>query len=190
MVDMAPWALSLPERFWPEFFSGATSTPYVGQPPCYSFLVRSVGWPERSTASFSSSSSCLNQKAMQTSHTTLEKIERLNIVLLGLSAGFGWLLGYGHVFSLILGGIVMQGNFWLLKKLVRHALSPASQSWAGKSRAGLWFVAKSVFFLGVLSVLLARYPVHGQSFAAGVSLLLLACVIVGLSEPKSKTACP
>ncbi len=127
---------------------------------------------------------------MRTNHTTIEKIERLNLLLVGLSAGIGWLVGYGHIFSLILGGIVMQGNFWLLKKLVRSALSASPKGWAGKSHAALWFAAKSVFFLALLGALLLHYPVHGQSFAVGVSLLLLACVIVGLSEQKSKTACP
>lgn len=126
---------------------------------------------------------------MQTGQTTVGKIERLNIVLVGLSAGLGWLLGYGHVFSLVLGGVVMQGNFWLLKKLVYSAFSPSSRGGAEKSRAAVWFVAKSVFFLVLLSALLLRYPVHGQSFAVGVSLLLLACVIVGLSKLKSKTVC-
>ncbi len=125
---------------------------------------------------------------LRTNHTTIEKIEWLNLLLVGLSAGLGWLAGYGHIFSLILGGAVMQGNFWLLKKLIRSALSSSPKGWAGKSRTVLWFAAKSVFFLALLSVLLLRYPVHGQSFAVGVSLLLLACVIVGLSESKSKTA--
>ena len=126
---------------------------------------------------------------LRPNHTTIEKIEWLNLLLVGLCAGLGWLAGYGHIFSLILGGVVMQGNFWLLKKLVRSALSSSPKGWAGKSPAALWFVAKSVFFLVLLSTLLLRYPVHGQSFTVGVSLLLLACVIVGLSEPESKTVC-
>jgi hypothetical protein len=123
---------------------------------------------------------------MQTSPTTIEKIERLNLALVGLGAGLSWLLGYGHGLSLLLGGAVMHGNFWLLKKLVRSLLLAPSQGGPGRSRAAIWFVAKSLFFLGLLSALLLRYPVHGQSFAVGVSLLLLACVIVGLSEPRTE----
>lgn len=124
---------------------------------------------------------------MQTSPTTIEKIERLNLVLVGLGAGLSWLLGYGHGLSLLLGGIVMHGNFWLLKKLVRSLLSASSPGGPRRSRAAVWFVAKSLLFLGLLSAVLLRYPVHGQSFAVGVSLLLLACVIVGLSEPRTET---
>ena len=79
----------------------------------------------------------------------------------------------------------MQANFWLLKKVVRSALSPSPNGADGKSRAIIWFMAKGLFFLVLLSALFIRYPVHGQSFAVGVSLLLLACVIVGLSVSKS-----
>ena len=123
---------------------------------------------------------------MQTSPTTIEKIERLNLALVGLGAGLSWLLGYGHGQSLLLGGAVMHGNFWLLKKLVRSLLLAPSQGGPSRSRAAIWFVAKTLFFLGLLSALLLHYPIHGQSFAVGVSLLLLACVIVGLSEPRTE----
>ena len=118
--------------------------------------------------------------------TTIEKIERLNIILVGVSAGVGWATGYLHVLSLIVGGVVMQVNFWLLKKVVRTALTSSAGSPAGKSRAAVWFVAKGLFFLALLSALLIRYPIHGGSFAVGVSLLLIACVIVGLSEHDSQ----
>lgn len=117
-------------------------------------------------------------------HTTIEKIERFNIPLIGVSAFIGWQTGYIHVPSLILGGIAMQVNFWLLKKVTRSALSPAASDAGGKSRALIWFVLKAIFFLVLLSALFYGYPVHGESFVIGVSLLLLACVIIGLSVPK------
>ena len=79
----------------------------------------------------------------------------------------------------------MQVNFWLLKKVVRSALSSSASEAGGKSRAAIWFVLKGLCFLVLLSALFIRYPVHGESFAVGVSLLLLACVIVGLSVSKS-----
>ncbi len=117
--------------------------------------------------------------------TTIEKIERLNILLIGLGAGISWATEYVHVPSLIVGGVVMQVNFWLLKKVVRTALSPSAHDGGGKSRAPIWFVAKGLLFLALLSALFIRYPIHGQSFAIGVSLLLLACMIVGLSVSKN-----
>lgn len=79
----------------------------------------------------------------------------------------------------------MQVNFWLLKKVVRTALAPANMGNSGKARAALWFLAKGLFFLLLLSALFIRYPVAAGSFICGVSLLLLACVIVSLSEPKA-----
>ena len=99
--------------------------------------------------------------------TTIEKIERLNIPLVGISALIGWLTGYIHAPSLIAGGVVMQANFWLLKKVVRTALSSSAGTAGGKSRAAIWFLAKGLFFLVLLSSLFIRYPVHGESFAVG-----------------------
>ena len=75
--------------------------------------------------------------------TTIEKIEQLNILLIGLGAGISWATEYVHVPSLIVGGVVMQVNFWLLKKVVRTALSPSAHDVGGKSRAPIWFVAKA-----------------------------------------------
>lgn len=110
----------------------------------------------------------------------IEKIERLNLVLVGAGALIGWGLGFVHVPSLLLGGGIMHANFWLLKKIVRAVLH-AEEGSGGKTWAILWFSAKGVLFLLLLSALFTRYPVHAESFACGVSLLLLACVIVSLS---------
>jgi len=79
----------------------------------------------------------------------------------------------------------MQVNFWLLKKVVRTALAPAKTGSSGKARAALWFSAKGLLFLLLLSALFIRYPIEAGSFICGVSLLLLACVIVSLSEPRA-----
>jgi hypothetical protein len=81
----------------------------------------------------------------------------------------------------------MQVNFWLLKKVVRAALAPAEMATSGKARAALWFLAKGLLFLLLLSALFIRYPIKAGSFICGVSLLLLACVIVSLSEPRGQS---
>jgi hypothetical protein len=111
---------------------------------------------------------------------TIEKIERLNLVLIGVGALAGWSTGVVHVPSFLLGGGIMQANFWLLKKTVRAVLSPLREGSSGKARAAVWFSAKGVVFLLLLSALFIRYPVHAGSFTVGVSLLLLTCVIVTL----------
>ncbi|TMA54799.1 MAG: hypothetical protein E6J80_09935 [Deltaproteobacteria bacterium] len=112
--------------------------------------------------------------------TTIEKIERLNLALLGVGTLAGWSTGWVHVPSFLLGGGIMQANFWLLKKVVRTVLAHP-RAGGGKARAALWFSAKGVLFLLLLSALFIRYPVQAVSFALGVSLLLVACVIVSLS---------
>ena len=113
--------------------------------------------------------------------TTIEKIERLNLALLGAGTLAGWSTGWVHVPSFLLGGGIMQANFWLLKKVVRTVLAYPRAGGGGKARAALWFSAKGVLFLLLLSALFIRYPVQAVSFASGVSLLLVACVIVSLS---------
>ena len=112
--------------------------------------------------------------------TTIEKIERLNLLLLGVGTLIGWLTALMHVPSFLLGGVIMQVNFWLLKKVVRTVLTTPQAGSNGKARAALWFLAKGLFFLLLLSALFIRYPVQAGSFTVGVSLLLLACVIVTL----------
>jgi hypothetical protein len=111
---------------------------------------------------------------------TIEKIERLNIVLVGAGALFAWASELMHVPSFLLGGALMHVNFWLLKKAVRATLSPAAGGMGKKARAALWFSAKGVLFLLLLSALFIRYPIQAGSFAVGASLLLVACVIVTL----------
>jgi len=76
----------------------------------------------------------------------------------------------------------MQLNFWLLKKVVRAVLVAPTSGGSGKVRAALWFSAKGLLFLLLLSALFVRYPVQAGSFTCGVSLLLLSCVIVTLSN--------
>jgi hypothetical protein len=114
--------------------------------------------------------------------TTIEKIERLNLVLIGVGTLVGWGMGWTHVPSFLLGGGISQVNFWLLKKVGRTVFTPAKAGSSGKARVALWLSAKGLLFLLLLSALFIRYPIQAGSFAVGVSLLLLACVIVSLSK--------
>ena len=116
--------------------------------------------------------------------TTIEKIERFNLVFIGASAlvivSTGWL----HLPSFLLGGGIIQLNFWLLKRIVRALLVPLSSPPVskGKARTMVLLFGKGLLFLLLLSGLLIRYPVQPLSFLCGVSLLLLTCMIVTLSE--------
>ncbi len=111
----------------------------------------------------------------------IERIEKLHILLVLASAALGGALGLLHPPSLILGGIAMGLNFWLLKKVVRKVVS-LSREGQGKIRAWIWILGKTFFSFSFLGALLFYFPIQGGSFLFGVSLLLVACVIIGLSR--------
>jgi hypothetical protein len=115
---------------------------------------------------------------------TIEKIERLNLVFLGASTFFIAATEWLHWPSFLLAGGVMQLNFWLLKRIVRALLVPLSSPQPNKGKTGTMtlFLGKGLLFLILLGGLFFRYPVQPLSFLCGVSLLLLTCMIVTLSE--------
>ena len=106
----------------------------------------------------------------------LERIELLHVVLLGgvalATVATGWL----HAGSVLLGGVLMAVNFWVLKRLVQRALRP------GNGRAGALMLLSSKFLLllGVIAIVLPRVPFDPASFAVGVTMLLAACTIEAL----------
>ncbi|MGE0823256.1 MAG: hypothetical protein AB7G75_24565 [Candidatus Binatia bacterium] len=105
----------------------------------------------------------------------------MNILLLGVGAILGWSFSLLHVPSFLIGGVVMQANFWLLKKIVGILLRQFSGTNSGSGFGVLWILAKGVLFLLLLSALFLRYPIQPVSFTVGVSLLLVTCMIVTLS---------
>ena len=116
-------------------------------------------------------------------NTTIEKIERLNLILLSACTVLAEVTGWLHAPSFLVGGGVMQFNFWLLKKIVRMLIVPAAvQEKRGRIRAVIILLAKIFLFIALLSGLLIKYPVHAWSFMGGVSLLLITCMIVTLFE--------
>lgn len=115
--------------------------------------------------------------------TTIEKIERLNLILLGVCGVLVGIFGWLHLPSLLLGGGVMQLNFWLLKKIVRALIVPAAVQKSKRTlRALIVFLGKILLSLVLLSGLFLHYPIQVWSFMAGVSLLLVTCMIVTLLE--------
>jgi len=115
--------------------------------------------------------------------TTIEKIERLNLVLLAACSILAGVSGWLHAPSFLLGGGVMQLNFWLLKKIVRMLVVPSAvREKRGRRRAVVIFLGKVLLFIALLSGLFLQYPVQAWSFMGGVSLLLISCMIVTLFE--------
>jgi hypothetical protein len=118
---------------------------------------------------------------------TVEKIERVSLALLGIGTLIGWGTNLVHVPSFLAGGIVMQLNFWLLKKIVANLLFRSAENPPGKSGAMFWILVKGAIFLLLLSGLFIRYPIEPLSFMAGVSLLVVTCMIVTLFDSWSSS---
>ena len=114
---------------------------------------------------------------------TIEKIERLHLLLLIPGVMLVGVTGWLHAPSFLAGGAVMQLNFWLLKRLVRSLIIPTGlQNKKGRRRAAVLFCGKVLLSLLLISGLAWRYPMQAWSFMAGVSLLLVTCMIVTLLE--------
>lgn len=113
--------------------------------------------------------------------TIITKIERLNLLLLGVGALVGWSLDMLHAASFLVGGLVMQANFWLWKRIAGVLLFQAQMGTGEKNWAIFWVLVKGVLFLLLMSALFLRYPIRAGSFLLGVSLLLVTCMIVTLT---------
>lgn len=86
-----------------------------------------------------------------------------------------------HAASFLAGGLVMQANFWLWKRIAGVLLFQAQMGTGEKNWAIFWVLVKGVLFLFLISVLFLRYPIRADSFLVGVSLLLVTCMIVTLT---------
>jgi uncharacterized membrane protein YeaQ/YmgE (transglycosylase-associated protein family) len=113
---------------------------------------------------------------------TVEKIERLSLALLVVGTLIGWAASLVHVPSFLAGGLIMQINFWLLKKIVALLLFRSEGHQPGRRSAVFLIISKGAIFLLLLSAMFIRYPIEPLSFMAGVSLLVLTCMIVTLFD--------
>ena len=78
--------------------------------------------------------------------------------------------------GLLLGGLFMGVNFFLLSYGIRLALSPLAGK--GRVRMGVCLLTfKMILLLGLISFLFIGVPLDAPSFAAGVSSLLAAVVL-------------
>ena len=99
--------------------------------------------------------------------------------MLGATGAVAYATRWAEPGSVLLGGAVMGINFWLLQ-LISTFLRPDALDPAKRGRAALAvaaFVLKFGLFIGLLAALFWHLPIEGLSFALGVTLLLVACVI-------------
>jgi len=113
---------------------------------------------------------------------TIAKIEQLNLALIGIGTLLGWGLNLVHVPSFLVGGLIMQINFWLLKKIVSLLLFRTGEGQHKRRGVTFLVIVKGMIFLLLLGALFIRYPIEPLSFMAGVSLLVVTCMIVSLFD--------
>lgn len=115
------------------------------------------------------------------------RVGRVSAVLVAVLAAATVLGGVGDVTSVLVGGAFMLADFHLIRILVSRLIKPG----AGR---GLAFVGLGLKFLLVLALVVAvfrQWPVEPLSFAAGVSMLLVAALldatVLGTSTEMVKT---
>ncbi|HXQ23419.1 MAG TPA: hypothetical protein VN812_17210 [Candidatus Acidoferrales bacterium] len=107
----------------------------------------------------------------------LTRIGKLHVGLLAATGGAAYMTGWVEPRSLLLGGAVMGMNFWLLK-LITNVLRPSERPSHVRTALAIGAMTlKFALFLGLLAALFWRLPIEGMSFACGVTLLLVACLI-------------
>ena len=109
----------------------------------------------------------------------LTRIGKIHVGLLGATGGVAYATHFAEPGSVLLGGAVMGANFYLLR-LITNLLRPDAFDPEKRGRVGLAvaaFVLKFGLFLGLLAALFWHLPIEGMSFALGVTLLLVACVL-------------
>jgi len=109
----------------------------------------------------------------------LTRIGKIHVGLLGATGGLAYATHWAEPGSVLLGGAVMGANFYLLR-LITNLLRPDAFDPEKRARVALAvaaFVLKFGLFLGLLAALLWHLPIEGMSFALGVTLLLVACVL-------------
>ena len=109
----------------------------------------------------------------------LTRIGKIHVGLVGATGGVAYATHWIEPGSVLLGGAVMGANFYLLR-LIANLLRPDAFDPAKRGRIVLAvaaFVLKFGLFIGLLAALFWRLPIEGMSFALGVTLLLVACVL-------------
>ena len=109
----------------------------------------------------------------------LTRISKFHLGLLVVVAALAYATRWAEPGSLLLGGLVMGANFWLLR-IITNVLCQGDSNSSQRGRATLAVTALTLkfgLFLGLLSALFWRLPIEGMSFALGVTLLLIACLL-------------
>jgi hypothetical protein len=109
----------------------------------------------------------------------LTRIAKIHVALVSAAGVVAYATRWMDPASLVLGGAVMGANVWLMRVIARTlgaaAADPGRQWQLGLALGAM--LLKFGLFLGLLAVLLWRFPIEGKSFTVGVTLLLVDCVL-------------
>src|SRR5579862_3396456 len=109
----------------------------------------------------------------------LTRIGKFHVGLLAAVGAVAFATQWADPGSVLLGGVVMGVNFWLLR-VMTNVLRPYSFDPQNRKRVMLAIGAMTLkfgLFLVLLAALFWRLPIEGMSFALGVTLLLVACLL-------------
>lgn len=107
-------------------------------------------------------------------------IERLHVQILFLAVGAAALTQWVSAGSLLLGGAVMGGNFWLMHRIFERLLDTRRRPRPAVVMGLL--LLKFSLFLGLLALLFWRLPIDAMGFGIGATLLLVSCVLSALRQ--------
>ncbi len=115
----------------------------------------------------------------------LTRIIKFHAGLLAVAGALAYATRWAEPGSVLLGGLVMGANFWLLR-IITNVLHPGGLDPSKRGRVTLAIAAMTLkfgLFIGLLAALFWNLPIEGMSFALGVTLLLVACLLeVGRNE--------
>jgi hypothetical protein len=107
-----------------------------------------------------------------------------------MAAGSWLLVDWNFAQSLLCGGVLVNGSFWLMKKDAQRLMQRVSAADAGlainteKTRFFLRSVARLVVLGLLLFVVAARYPINVVGLTLGCTTIMVSVVIIGLSAGK------
>jgi hypothetical protein len=107
---------------------------------------------------------------------TILRIELWHGIMLGVLLAMLGRTGWIDPKALVVGGVFMGINFFLLSYGVAWLLTPLAGK--GRIRAGVGLIVlKTVLFLGLLTTLFFHFDLDAISFALGFSTLILAILV-------------
>jgi hypothetical protein len=112
------------------------------------------------------------------------------LLLAILAVGSWWMFDLQFAQSILLGGVLVNGSFWLLQKDAQRLLPRVSQAEAGlvvnteKTRFFLRSIARLVVLGLLLFVVASKVPINVIGLTLGFTTVMVSVVIIGLSAGK------